>query len=296
VQARRRLKEVMAVVADVLDIPSSHAVLKVRSRQRGTEQYQRLAEGGSFLEVREAGLRFLVNLTDYLDTGLFLDHRLTRGLIRELAPGRRFLNLFAYTGSATVYAAAGGAASTTTVDLSRAYLEWAARNLELNGLSGSKHGFIRADCLEWLAEAAANRGAAGPGVARDVGRPEYDLIFLDAPTFSNSKSMEQTLDIQRDHAWLIRSAAALLSPSGVLLFSTNFRRFKLDPGLAAEFAVTDITRQTLPPDFARDPRIHTCIRVETARTGGATAGEQAASVKGRGTSAAEGRKAGPGAL
>jgi 23S rRNA (guanine2445-N2)-methyltransferase / 23S rRNA (guanine2069-N7)-methyltransferase len=281
VQARRRLKEVMAVVPDVLDIPGSHAVLKVRSRQRGSDQYQRLAEGGSFLEVGEAGLRFLVNLTDYLDTGLFLDHRLTRGLIRELAPGRRFLNLFAYTGSATVYAAAGGAVSTTTVDLSRAYLEWASRNLELNGFSGPRHGFIRADCLDWLTAAADARRRAGASFAHDGGVPEYDLIFLDAPTFSNSKSMEQNLDIQRDHPWLIRSAAALLSPTGILLFSTNFRRFKLDPGLAVEFAVKDITRQTLPPDFARNPRIHTCIRLEAA--------------EGSGASTAGGRKAGPGA-
>ena len=161
VQARRRLKEVMAVVPEVLGIPGGHAVLKVRSPQRGTDQYEKIQDRGSFLEVEEGGLRFLVNLTDYLDTGLFLDHRPTRSLIRELAPGRRFLNLFAYTGSVTVYAAAGGAASTTSVDLSRVYLEWAGRNLELNGLSGPQHSFSRADCLEWLKEAeAAHRGRA----------------------------------------------------------------------------------------------------------------------------------------
>ena len=261
VHARRRLKEVMAVVPEVLGIPGSHAVLKVRSPQRGTGQYQKLRERASFLEVEEGGLRFLVNLTDYLDTGLFLDHRPTRGLIRELASGRRFLNLFAYTGSVTVYAAAGGAASTTSVDLSRVYLEWAARNLELNGFSGPQHGFIRADCLEWLKEAVA---------ARQAGRrraPVYDLIFLDAPTFSNSKSMEEVLDIQRDHPWLIRSAAALLSPGGILLFSANFRRFKLDPAIAEEFSVVDITRQTIPPDFVRSPRIHSCFRIEPRGAG-----------------------------
>ncbi len=261
VQARRRLKEVMAVVPEVLGMPGSHAVLKVRSPQRGTGQYEKLQDRGSFLEVEEGGLRFLVNLTDYLDTGLFLDHRPTRSLIRELAPGRRFLNLFAYTGSVTVYAAAGGAASTTSVDLSRVYLEWAGRNLELNGLSGPQHSFIRADCLEWLKEAeAAHRGGRR-------GAPVYDLIFLDAPTFSNSKSMEDILDIQRDHVWLIRSAAALLSPDGILLFSTNFRRFKLDPAIAEEFAVADITRQTIPPDFVRSPRIHGCFRIENRRAG-----------------------------
>ncbi len=270
VHARRRLKEVMAVVPDVLGIPGSHAVLKVRSPQRGTDQYQKLQEQASFLEVEEGGLRFLVNLTDYLDTGLFLDHRPTRQLVRALAPGRRFLNLFAYTGSVTVYAAAGGAVSTTSIDLSRVYLEWASRNLELNDFSG-QHSFIRADCLEWLRETVAVRqsekrgGSPGRGTAGTApGAPVYDLIFLDAPTFSNSKSMEGTLDIQRDHAWLIRSAAALLSPEGILLFSTNFRRFKLDPAIAEEFSVVDITRQTVPPDFARSPRIHTCFRIERA--------------------------------
>ena len=262
------------MVPDVLDIPASHAVLKVRSRQRGADQYEKLRESGSFMEVNEGDLRFLVNLTDYLDTGLFLDQRLTRGLVRELAAGRRFLNLFAYTGSATVYAAAGGATSTTSVDLSHVYLEWAGRNLELNGLAGPRHSFIREDCMEWLAQTARLRGPGGGvrGGTHGFGQagPQYDLIFLDAPTFSNSKSMTGTLDVQRDHPWLIRTAAALLSPTGILLFSTNFRKFKLDPALAAEFAargefaVADVTRKTIPPDFARSPRIHTCLRIERA--------------------------------
>jgi 23S rRNA (guanine2445-N2)-methyltransferase / 23S rRNA (guanine2069-N7)-methyltransferase len=275
VQARRRLKEVMAVTPDVLGIPEGHAVLKVRTRQRGADQYEKLQERGSFVTVEESGLKFLVNLTDYLDTGLFLDHRPVRQLIRDLAPGRRFLNLFAYTGSATVYAAAGGAAATTTVDLSRVYLEWAARNLEINGLAGPRHGFIRADCLEWLEQAAAAagetgwRGAGGRGGLGGRGAqpaPEFDLVFLDAPTFSNSKSMEATLDIHRDHPQLIRQVMALLAPAGILLFSTNFRRFKLDPAIAEQFSVTDITKQTIPPDFARNPRIHTCFRIEAPGT------------------------------
>ncbi len=201
VRARRRLRDIMAVVPEVLEIPPDHVVLKTRRPQRGADQYQKLGDEGSLLEVEEGGLRFLVNLTDYLDTGLFLDHRLTRKLIRDLAPGRRFLNLFAYTGSASVYAAAGGAASTTTVDLSITYLDWARRNLDINGFSGPEHGFVRADCLEWLAQAgAARRPGAGP-----PGAGPYDLIFLDSPTFSNSKSMNATLDVQRDHPWLIRS-------------------------------------------------------------------------------------------
>ncbi|OFW61178.1 MAG: 23S rRNA (guanine(2445)-N(2))/(guanine(2069)-N(7))-methyltransferase [Actinobacteria bacterium RBG_16_64_13] len=269
VRARRRLKEVMAVVPEVREIPPHHTVLKVRRPQQGADQYQKLREEGRFLQVEEGGLRFLVNLTDYLDTGLFLDHRVTRGMIRELARGRRFLNLFAYTGSATVYAAAGGAASTTTVDLSPTYLDWAHRNLVLNGFAGPEHSFIRADCLEWLAQTSPARsggrtthhaaGRRAPSLSTTAG--PYDLIFLDAPTFSNSKSMSDTLDIQRDHAGLIRTAAGLLSPGGILLFSTNFRRFKLDPAVAEEFQVDDITKQTIPPDFARNPRIHRCYRI-----------------------------------
>jgi len=249
VRARRRLRDVMAVVPEVLDIPPEHVVLKVRRRQRGADQYQKLNDDSRFLEVREGGLRFLVDLTDYLDTGLFLDHRVTRQIIRRLAPGRRFLNLFAYTGSATVYAADGGARTTTTVDLSATYLDWAHRNLTLNGFGGSGHSLVRADCRQWL--------------ARTAGPPDgaYDLIFLDAPTFSNSKGMTGTLDIQRDHGELIRAAARLLSTEGVLLFSTNYRRFKLDEGLTEEFAVTDVTKQTVPPDFARNPRIHRCYRI-----------------------------------
>ena len=246
VRARRRLKEMLTMAPEALGLPQEHAVLKVRRPQRGTHQYERLDRTGSELHVQEGGLRFLVNLRDYLDTGLFLDHRPTRALIRELAPGRRFLNLFCYTATATVYAAAGGANTTTSVDLSSTYLNWARRNLELNGLLDDRHRFVRADCLEWLATEHQER---------------YDLIFLDAPTFSNSKSMAQTLDIQRDHAVLIRSAARLLSPDGTLLFSTNFRRFKLDPQLTTDPRVEDITKQTVPPDFGRNPRIHSCYRI-----------------------------------
>ncbi|NLO27731.1 MAG: bifunctional 23S rRNA (guanine(2069)-N(7))-methyltransferase RlmK/23S rRNA (guanine(2445)-N(2))-methyltransferase RlmL [Actinobacteria bacterium] len=249
VRARRRLRDVMAVTPEALDIPPGHVVLKVRRRMRGDDQYQRLSDEGRFLEVKEDGLRFLVGLTDHLDTGLFLDHRLTRQIIRRLAPGRRFLNLFGYTGTATVYAAAGGAQATTTVDLSATYLDWARRNLSLNGFNDTRHSLLRADCRRWLAQAA------------DRPNGEYDLIFLDAPTFSNSKGMTGTLDIQRDHGELIRAAVRLLSTQGVLLFSTNYRRFKLDETLTQELAVTDITKQTIPPDFARNPRIHRCYRI-----------------------------------
>jgi 23S rRNA (guanine2445-N2)-methyltransferase / 23S rRNA (guanine2069-N7)-methyltransferase len=250
--ARRRLSDAMAVLPGALGIPADHAVLKIRRRQKGRAQYERQAAVGRFREVREGGLRFLVNLTDYLDTGLFLDHRPTRALIRSLASGGRFLNLFAYTGTASVYAAAGGAASTTTVDMSSVYLDWARRNMALNGFAeGRPHRFVRADCLAWLA----------------TPRPErFHLIFLDPPTFSNSKRMgARTFDVQRDHADLVRAAAGLLARDGVLLFSSNFRHFALNRAGLAGLAVEDITRATIPPDFQRNPRIHTCWRIARAR-------------------------------
>jgi len=248
-KARQRLREALGVILEVLEIPEKQLFFKVRQRQKGKAQYERLAEKRSLHEIREGGLRFLVNFEDYLDTGLFLDHRPTRALIRQLAQGRRFLNLFGYTGTATVYAAAGGASTTTTVDLSNTYLEWARGNLALNGFTGAAHEFIQADCLDWL--------------DRVAGRRRYGLIFLDPPSFSTSKRMSGTLDVQRDHAVLIEQAAGLLEPGGLLLFSTNLRRFRLDePALAAHGLVAeDISRATLPKDYERDPKIHRCWKI-----------------------------------
>jgi 23S rRNA (guanine2445-N2)-methyltransferase / 23S rRNA (guanine2069-N7)-methyltransferase len=248
-KAEQRLVEVLAAVPAMLEIPVGQMFLKVRRRQKGTAQYEKQAEAGRFYEVREDGLRFWVNFEDYLDTGLFLDHRLTRRLVRELAPGRRFLNLFAYTGSATVYAIAGGAVASTTVDLSRTYLDWAKRNLELNRLNGPRHDLVQADCLEWLESAVR-------------GRARFDLIFLDPPTFSTSKRMRDTLDIQRDHVPLIRRCMSLLAPGGVLLFSNNQRKFKLDIDALGDFSMKDITRRTIPKDFERNALIHHCWRIE----------------------------------
>jgi 23S rRNA (guanine2445-N2)-methyltransferase / 23S rRNA (guanine2069-N7)-methyltransferase len=250
-RAQARLADIVAVVPEALAVEPERVVLKQRRRQRGTAQYERQAETGCYLTVEEGGLRFLVNLTDYLDTGLFLDHRLTRGLVRDLAADRRFLNLFAYTGSASVYAAAGGASSTTTVDMSAVYLDWAKRNMRENGFAeGARHRFIRADVLRWLAEEAGRAAGA------------YGLIFLDPPTFSNSKRMgEATFDVQRDHVGLLRQATELLAPGGEIVFSTNSRRFKLDEEALAGLAVRDVTRETIPEDFARNPRIHKCYRI-----------------------------------
>lgn len=244
-KAESRLIEALAAIQAVLEIPPPQIFLKVRRRQKGTAQYEKQAESGRFHAVEEGGFKFWVNFEDYLDTGLFLDHRLTRRLIQERADGKSFLNLFAYTGTATVYAAKGGASSTTTVDMSRTYLDWARRNLELNGIQGERHELIQADCLDWLDDAV-----------HDSWR--YDLIFLDPPTFSSSKRMKGTLDIQRDHVELIRRCMSLLAPGGVLVFSTNHRKFRLDMQALADLRVEDITRKTIPKDFERNPRIHYC--------------------------------------
>jgi 23S rRNA (guanine2445-N2)-methyltransferase / 23S rRNA (guanine2069-N7)-methyltransferase len=259
-KARQRLREALGVILEVLAIPERQLFFKVRQKQKGTAQYERLAEKRDFHPIREGGLRFLVNFEDYLDTGLFLDHRPTRALIRQLAAGRRFLNLFAYTGTASVYAAAGGALATTTVDMSNTYLEWARDNMALNGYTGQEHEFIQADCLEWLAQVADRR--------------RYGLIFLDPPSFSTSKRMSGTLDVQRDHVGLIEQAARRLERDGLLILSTNLRRFKLDAAALTGLGLTaeDISRATLPKDFMRDAKIHHCWKI--ARDGSAPAGDE----------------------
>lgn len=248
VLAQTRLTDAMAAIPDAVGMPAGRVVLKVRRRQKGTAQYERQAATGQFHEVHEGGLRFLVNLTDYLDTGLFLDHRPTRELIRSVARGGRFLNLFAYTGTASVYAAAGGAASTTTIDMSSVYLDWARRNMALNGFrEGRAHRFVRADCLAWLAAPHPER---------------YHVIFVDPPTFSNSKRMgESTFEVQRDHIGLLQSVARLLARNGLIVFSNNFRHFKMHRSAFPDLTIEDITHSTIPPDFQRNPRIHTCFKI-----------------------------------
>jgi 23S rRNA (guanine2445-N2)-methyltransferase / 23S rRNA (guanine2069-N7)-methyltransferase len=254
--ARGRRDEVLAVLPEVLGLPAGRVVLRVRRRQRGGEQYEKVGEEAEFHAVREGRYRFLVNFTDYLDTGLFLDHRLTRQRIGQLAAGRSFLNLFAYTGTATVHAAGGGATSSTTVDMSRTYLDWAKRNLGLNGLAGPQHGYVQADCLAWLEE----QGHAP--------QRRYGLIFVDPPTSSRSKRMTREFDVQRDHAALLESCGRLLERDGVIVFSNNFQKFKLDPAVAQAFEVEDLSRATLPEDFARNPRIHVCFLLRPRRAMG----------------------------
>lgn len=250
-KAERRLQEALAAIPRVLGVLPSDVHLKVRQRQRGHGQYEKFGDEGAFHEVQEGGLRFLVNLTDYLDTGLFLDHRPMRLRLRGEAKDKRFLNLFGYTGAATVHAAAGGARETLTVDLSNTYLDWARQNLELNGFAGKQHALVKMDALKWLEQAAARRT-----------RERFDLIFLDPPAFSKSKSMDGTFDVQRDHPVLLERALELLSPGGTLYFSTNLRSFHLEEERWRAFAPRDLTRQTIDLDFQRNPKIHHCWRLQ----------------------------------
>ena len=244
--ARERFAEVKQAVKEFSAHYRGKTHYKERRRQKGDSQYQRATEGASdIIEVTEGRGRFEVNLSDYLDTGLFLDHRPVRAMIGDLVKGKSFLNLFCYTAAASVQAALAGAKSSLSIDMSNTYLDWAGRNFELNNLSASKHQLLRADCLKWLEEEGEL----------------YDVIFLDPPTFSNSKKMDSVLDIQRDHGDMIRNAMAKLAPNGVLIFSNNFRKFKMDELTLRQFDCQNITPQTLDMDFERNPRIHNVWKI-----------------------------------
>ncbi|WP_454831634.1 bifunctional 23S rRNA (guanine(2069)-N(7))-methyltransferase RlmK/23S rRNA (guanine(2445)-N(2))-methyltransferase RlmL [Pseudoxanthomonas wuyuanensis] len=242
---RRRFSELLAAARDVFAIAPERVAIKSRARGKGGSKYGRFQERGEFIVVRESGALLRVNLFDYLDTGLFLDHRPLRRHMAQESRGKRFLNLFSYTGVASVQAGVADADATVSVDLSATYLEWCAANLALNGLGGAQHRLVQADALTWL-EAEKNR---------------YDVIFCDPPTFSNSARADD-FDVQKEHVRLLHAAMARLMPEGVLYFSNNFRRFKLDEAAVAEFAhCEDISAQTIPPDFERNPRIHRCWRL-----------------------------------
>jgi len=246
-KARQRLDDALSAIRSVLEVPDENLFVKVRQRQKGTDQYNKLDSSGQFFTAREHGHLFELNFSDYLDTGLFLDHRTTRALIQTEAKGKHFLNLFAYTGSVSVHAAAGGAAGTTTIDMSNTYLDWARRNMASNGHNGDQHRFIRADCIDWLQQAANGE--------------QYELIFLDPPSYSSSKRMRQTFDVQRDHVELISATLRLLAPGGTLIFSNNLRHFRMDQAALPQARIEDISRRTLPKDFERNPRIHNCWRI-----------------------------------
>ena len=221
----------------------------MRRQDKGGSQYRSETHTRRTLLVEEDQHLFELDLSGYLDTGLFLDHRITRKLVGEMAAGKRFLNLFAYTGTASVYAAAAKAAETTTVDMSQTYLNWARRNMQLSGFTGKHHHFVRADVLQWVEQVPDNLLGF------------YEVIFLDPPTFSNSKTMgKRTWDIQRDHVALLEGVIRLLAPGGSIVFSGNLRSFKLDEQAVSSLGlqVENITAQTIPEDFSRNPRIHFC--------------------------------------
>ena len=241
------LSEVLEAVAFITGFAPADIHLKRRERQKGTQQYEKTGKAGADFIVHEHGRRFWVNLEKYLDTGLFLDHRNTRQRVGEMAAGKRFLNLFAYTGSFSVYAATGGAAASETVDLSNTYLDWARRNFELNGIDEARHQIVRADVFQYLQAAA------------QAGKP-FDLIVMDPPSFSNSKKMLDILDIQRDHMRLIDGAMALLASDGLMFFSNNLRSFALDEAVAQKYAVKEISKQSVPEDF-RNKKIHQCWEI-----------------------------------
>ncbi len=239
--------DLMARVAgEALEVDPTHVVLKSRQRQRGNKQYEKHSSRKKEVEVQEGELKLLVNLWDYADTGLFLDHRATRSMVRDEANGKRFLNLFCYTGSFTVYAGSGGASESVSVDLSQNYLEWAERNMEINDLASPQHQFVQSDILSYLKETQDEK--------------KFDLAVVDPPTFSNSKRTEDDWEVQRDHVELLHLVSSRMNPGGVIYFSTNFRRFKLNEEELSPLQIREITNKTLPEDF-RNRRIHRCWRM-----------------------------------
>lgn len=251
-KSERRLLDVLAALPEVTGVPAEQIILKRRERQSGKRQYEKQDREASRFEVLEGQARVLVNLKDYLDTGLFLDHRPTRLDIAKrcaaLPKGARMLNLFCYTAVASLHAALAGA-TTTSVDMSRTYLNWGKDNFSANNLNLNEHEFIQADCLQWLKEAAQS------------GAQQYDLIFMDPPTFSNSKRMEGVLDVQRDHVQLIRDAMALLNPGGLLIFSNNYRKFEIDQDALSDYVIENVSHKSVPQDFARRKNIHMCFHI-----------------------------------
>lgn len=253
--AFERLSEALSVIRDAMEVPGERIYLKHRQRQKGLQQYEKQSRQNHRLIVREYDARIEVNLSDYLDTGLFLDHRAARRWINQHSTGKRVLNLFCYTAAVTVQAALGGASSSLSIDMSNTYLAWAKRNFVLNELDQTKHALLQADCIEWLRQPVAQKSS------------KFDVIFLDPPSFSNSKRMEGILDVQRDHAEMISLCMQRLAPGGVLFFSNNLQKFSLDAHLKARFDVQDWQKSSLDKDFERRPNIHHCWLLRHAKEG-----------------------------
>ncbi|MFT5083843.1 MAG: 23S rRNA (guanine2445-N2)-methyltransferase / 23S rRNA (guanine2069-N7)-methyltransferase [Lentisphaeria bacterium] len=253
-KAIQRFNDILRAVVTVFDTDEAHIVTKTRRRNRGKNQYEKQQELSQkkYFSVCEGNAKLIINLWDYLDAGLFLDHRPLRLRIAQEIAGKRFLNLFCYTATATVHAVLGGALASTSVDMSNTYIDWAGKNLALNNIDLNRHALVRADCVEWLREC----------------REGFDIIMLDPPSFSNSKKMDDVLDVQRDHVSLITRCMELLNPGGVVYFSNNLRSFKLDSVALSRYAQLNITEQTLDPDFKQNPKIHRCwefraVKVDT---------------------------------
>ena len=267
-KAARRFIDACEVGLSLFEVPDYRLFTRVRRQDRGGSQYRKESHQSYSIIVEEDGLPIEVDLSGYLDTGLFLDHRITRSLVGKMSQGKRFLNLFAYTGVATLHAAAQGASQTTTVDMSQTYLDWARRNMQRAGFTGQEHRFIRTDVLSWVENQAKQQvqgdtamlGSARAANAAHV-TDTYDVVFLDPPTFSNSKTMgKRTWDIQRDHVKLLSKVVSLVASGGTIVFSGNLRSFKLDEQAISNLglAIENITAQTIPEDFSRNPRIHFC--------------------------------------
>lgn len=242
---KNQIEPTLQAVYDIFQIPKHHVILKKRQRQEGSNQYSRLNEQNEFLTVQESQAKILVNLQDYLDTGLFLDHRPLRQMIYKQSSGKKFLNLFCYTGVVSLFAALGGA-TTTNVDLSKNYLDWALQNFQLNSLNPDQHSFVNESSIKYL--------------EKHKNCHSFDLIFLDPPTFSNSKKMDHDFEVERDQFDLINLTMSCLTSNGTLYFSCNKRKFKLDERIKDIYSVRDITEKTIPIDF-HDKKIHQCYEI-----------------------------------
>ncbi len=245
------IDRLIQTVANIFGVDKDKVFLKTRKRQRGDTQYQPQSSLHTKRIVREGGCKFFVNFTDYIDAGLFLDHRATRALVGEQAKGKRFLNLFSYTGAFTVHAAKGGASTSTSVDMSNTYNAWALDNMQLNDIATQPHEILREDIYEFLNTTIRRRVRS---------RGLYDIAVVDPPTFSNSKKMDKTWDVQRDHAWLLKAVLQSMNVGGKIYFSTNFRKFILDKQLTQYATFQEITHKTIPRDF-RNKKIHRCWEI-----------------------------------